>query len=182
MAYKKKTETVVTEETPVVEEKPVVKQAAPIKKEYKGDDLIPCKSVAQGEMIYIAKKTGNKYVWSSYGDITEVEYQDLMGLRASRSKYIFGPLFIIEDDDLLEEVRWKEVKNLYDNLYSLADVYGVLELPNAQFRVAMEKMPKSLRKAVSSEISRRLDEGLFDSIQKVKIVDEICGTDLQILL
>lgn len=181
MAYKKKVveEPVVKEDT--VKEAPVV--AAPSKKrEYKGDDLIPCKSMVQGEMIYKSRKSGNKYVWSNYGDVTEVEYQDLMGLRAARSKYIFAPLIIIEDEELLNEIRWKDVKKLYENLYSIADIYNALDLPNPQFRAALEKMPNSFRKAVSSEVSRRLDEGLFDSIQKVKIIDEICGTDLQILL
>lgn len=174
-----KEETVIKEET-VVKEDPVVSPAPAV--ERKGDDLIPCKSIVNGEMICIAKKTGNKYVWSSYGDVTEVEYQDLMGLRASRSRFIFGPLFMIEDEDLLSELRWKQVKELYDNLYSVADIYDVLELPVDQFRTALERMPNSFRKTVASEVSRRLDEGLFDSIQKVKIIDEICGTDLKLLL
>lgn len=176
MAYTKKT---VAEKTDAVEvREPIVVP----KRERKGDDLIPCRSVVQGELIYISKKTGNRYIWSNYGDITEVEYQDLMGLRARRSRFVFGPLFIIEDEELLEEARWKTVKEVYDNLYSVSDIYEVLELPNDQFRVALEKMSKSFRKAVCSEVSRRLDEGLFDSIQKVKIIDEICNTDLKILL
>jgi hypothetical protein len=189
MAYTRKTtksvetttaaEEAVKEET--VEQKPqTVSKATPV--EHNGDDLIPCRSVVNGELICIAKKTGNKYIWSSYGDVTEVEYQDLMGLRAARSRFVFAPFFIIEDEDLLEELRWKQVKELYDNLYSVADIYKVLELPINQFREALEKMPTSFRKTVASEVSHRLDEGLFDSIQKVKAIDEICGTDLQLLL
>ena len=190
MAYTRKTtksatpEPVVETETAVKEESVAPKVAPKTVKrtERDGDELIPCRSIVNGEMICIAKKTGNKYVWSSYGDVTEVEYQDLMGLRASRSRFIFGPLFMIEDEDLLSELRWKQVKELYDNLYSVADIYDVLELPVDQFRTALEKMPNSFRKSIAAEISRRLDNGLFDSIQKVKITDEICGTDLQLLL
>ena len=181
MAYTKKT-TAKIEEPKSVEEPVMEKPIAKPKKEYKGDDLIPCRSVVQGELIYVSKKSDNRYIWSNYGDIKEVEYQDLTALRAKRSRFVFGPLFIIEDEELLEDSRWQPVKELYDNLYSVSDIYEVLELPNDQFRKALEKMSKSFRKAVCSEVNRRLEEGLFDSIQKVKIIDEICGTDLKVLL
>ena len=40
----------------------------------------------------MSAKTDNTYRWNDFGDVTEVEYQDLMGLRASNSGFLFKPL------------------------------------------------------------------------------------------
>ena len=118
MAYTKKTN---TEEKTVktTTEKTTSKTVEPVKvKEYKSDDLIPCRSMTKGELVYIGKKSGEVYTWEDYGDITEVEYQDLLGLRAKKSPFIFDTLFVIEDEELLEDPKWKDVKALYEKIYS----------------------------------------------------------------
>lgn len=152
------------------------------KKVYKGDDTIPCRSVTRGLLVHIGKKTGEIYRWADYGDVTEVEYQDLMALRATRAKFLYGPMFIIEDDELLEDERWKGVKEVYAKAIKYEDLNRLLQANSSEFTAILKDMPKAMRKAVSTEIATRLEEGTFDSLQKVKIVDEICGTDLKLLL
>lgn len=174
---------VATKETvPAVEIAKKASTPAPAARVYKGDDLIPCRSVTRGGLVCVGKKSGEIYRWSDYGDVTEVEYQDLMGLRASKTRFIYGPLFIIEDEELLADPKWKDVVAVYEKALAYEDLNTMLELPPATFRVALENLPKAMRKAVATEVSTRLSDGLFDSLQKVKIVDEICGTDLKLLL
>ena len=103
MAYKKKisneAETVEkdveVEVTENIEEKMKLKKAESkivepvIEREYKGDDLIPCRSMTKGELIYVGKKTKEVYTWADYDDVTEVEYQDLLALKSAKSPFIF---------------------------------------------------------------------------------------------
>ena len=63
--------------------------------------------MTKGELIYVGKKSGEVYTWEDYGDITEIEYQDLLGLRAKKSPFIFETLFVIEDEELLEDPSGK---------------------------------------------------------------------------
>lgn len=198
MAYTKKTNSknVVIDETPDVtgepiNAKPEAKDTMPkiedkpifepiVEKDYKGEDLIPCRSMTKGELIYIGKKTKEVYIWSDYGDVTEIEYQDLLALKVSKSKFIFDILFVIEDDNLLETSKWKEVKILYDKIYS-EDIDTILAMNVDDFKKIFPTLPIGLKNAVKSEVATQMEAGTFDSMQKIKLIDEICGTDLNSL-
>lgn len=181
MAYTKKTN---TEEKTVktATEKTTSKTVEPVKvKEYKADDLIPCRSMTKGELIYIGKKSGEVYTWEDYGDITEIEYQDLLGLRAKKSSFIFETLFVIEDEELLEDPKWKDVKALYEKIYS-EDVGTLIDMNLNDFKRIFPTLPSGLQRAVSSEVATEMEAGTFDSLQKIKVIDEVCGTDLSSIL
>ena len=185
MAYTKKTNTTETvKNESVKEEKKVLEnksKATSIVKEYNGDDLIPCRSMTKGELICVGKKSKETYMWADYGDITEVEYQDLLALKASKSSFIFDTLFIIDDEELLEGDKWKEVKALYEGIYS-KDVPELIAMNSEDFKRVFPTLPSGLKKAVMTEVATQMEAGTFDSIQKIKLIDEICDTDLSSLL
>lgn len=151
-------------------------------RKYEANDLIPVRSITQGELLLPGKKSQILYRWAAYGDITEVEYQDLYSLKSSRSQYIYAPLFVIEDQELLEDARWKDVKNLYGNLYDSEDLGEVLRLPVNKFKTVLKSVPTGLLNAIKIEVATRIENGTFDSISKIKAVDEICGTDFITLI
>lgn len=95
------------------------------------DDMILCKSVTYGELLLPGKKSKLLYIWSNYGDTTEVEFQDLQALRSTRSAYLMNPYFVIEDEELLEQ--WPELKNIYDKVAAL-DVDNLFNLPIISLR------------------------------------------------
>ena len=45
------------------------------------DDLIPCRSITFGELLLTGTKSKLLYSWANYGDVTEVELQDLQTLK-----------------------------------------------------------------------------------------------------
>lgn len=147
-------------------------------RKFEADELIEVQSVTQGELLLPGKKSGILYRWSNYGDITEVEYQDLYTLKSSRSDYIYKPMFQILNDELLEDGRWKDVKKLYEQMISAGDIYEIMKLPNAQFKQVLMTAPKGIQDAIKIEVASRIENDTMDSISKIKTVDEICGTDL----
>ena len=151
-------------------------------KTYKPDDLISCKSVTVGELLCPGKKTGELYIWANYGDTTEVEYQDLLALRTSKSKYIYEPLFIIEDEELLKEKRWSELNDLYEKIYSVEDFDELFSLSNGEFEALLKILPNGVKNSIKIEVGSRIEKGTFDSIQKIKIIDKVCNSDLKCLL
>lgn len=184
ISYKKNNEESV-EETVITE--PVVKQPKTKKKEiktkeYHGDDLIPCRSITEGQLICCLGKDKDVYTWDGYGDVTEVTYDDLMSLRAKKSKFLFEPYFIIEDSELLEQPRWNTVKEFYDNLFTAEDIEEIVNLPLSQFKQVFKSLPSGFKEAVSVNVATQLEAGTFDSIQKVKYIDEIMDSELSMML
>lgn len=151
-------------------------------KKYAKDELIECRSVTAGLLLYNGPKSNLPYSWSGYGDISYVEYQDLLAAMAVGSDYIFDPLFVIEDEELLKDSKWNSVKSLYESMIDVNDVKEILALPVVRFRKKLEQLPKGLLNALKAEVSSQIANGTFDSYQKVKIIDELCGTDFKVLM
>lgn len=192
----KKAETPVTEqvveqtvEEVIVDEpvKAVVKETVkePVKKEprqFNQHDLILCRSVTAG-WLGCGGKSGQYYTFENFGDECEVEYQDLFALKQRKSPYLFAPLFVIEDDELLENPRWADVQKFYnDKVYSMDDIEAVLNIPAGQFENALKSLPKGLAKTLQVEVAKRIEDGTFDSLRKIKIIDDVFGTDLRSVL
>lgn len=147
---------------------------------FNADDLIRCRSVRPGQLIYQSKKSGILYIWSSYDDEVEMLFSDLRTLYVSKSRFVMEPWFIIENDDLLEQ--WPAVRDLYKRVYKYEDLEEVINYSNDDFRNALVAMPDGLKESLKTLIATKIDEGSFDSLQKIKIADQVLGTDLRCLL
>lgn len=189
MAYTKKN-TVNQEpiiESKEVEEKPVVleKEIVPVQtaKEFKPNDLIDVRSVTQGVLVFNGIKSLNNYTWSGYGDSNPVEYQDLLSDLISGGTFILKPYFVIENEDLLNLPRWKEVKELYEKMYAPEDINEILNIDDInEFERVLSSSPTGLRNAIKNAASDAVYHGTFDSIRKVKIIDKVCGTEISKLM
>lgn len=156
--------------------------ATPIKsepKKFAPDDMITCRSVTYGELLGEGRKTKMLYTWSGYGDEVEVEYQDLLSWKSTKSQYLFAPHFVIENDELLEQ--WKDVKAVHDRVKQI-DCDKFFELPSDKFRTVLENLPDGYKLTVRNMANAKITNGELDSIAKVKIIDEIFGTDLKSLI
>ena len=172
MAVTKKATTKATTSTVTETE---VKTTKP--KTFSQTDTILCRSVTPG-WLGVPGKSGMYYVFANYGDETEIEYGDLFALKNSHSRYIYDPLFVIEDEELLENPRWKDISEFYsDKVYGMDDINNVLNKHNNAFKNTLTTLPKGLLKAITVEVAKRIEDGTFDSIRKIKALDEVCGTD-----
>ena len=154
-----------------------VKKKTPRK--FEQNDPILCKSVTYGELLYPAKKSQLLYSWANYGDVTEVEYQDLQALRSTKSAYLNAPYFVIEDEELLEQ--WPELKKLYEKIATV-DIDRMFDLPINKFKIALRNLPVGFRDSIKNIASAKILDGTLDSISKIKAIDEVFNTDLKLLI
>lgn len=170
---KKKTDT-----DEVKEETYVAKKAEPVKekRKFEATDVIKCRSVTYGELLLPSSKNKDLlYSWADYGDEQEVEYQDLRALRSRRSQYIYGPLFIIEDEDLLDE--WKDLNDVYKKMPNI-NLDELFSLSVSELSRRLQLIPKAFKETIKNAASARILSGELDSISKIKAIDEVLGTDL----
>ena len=169
---KKKTDSTNEE---VVEEV-ISKKVAQTKKQYDAEETIPCRSVTYGKLICVGPKSKLNYEWENYGDITEVEYQDLRALQSTHSGFLTKPLFVIEDDELVKQ--WSNsLKVVYDRVASL-DIDSLFKMAPSQFKKKLESFPASYRQTIVEVANKMILTGELDSLAKIKAIDEVCGTDL----
>lgn len=172
---------VATETTEKVDEakttpKEPVKKA---KKKFDLTDMIPCHSVCQGGLYLEGPRTKMPYEWSDYGVVEDIEYRDLVELVRTRSSYIFAPFLIIEDEDFIEE--FPHLKKFYDENYSVKELSDILELPVNQMIEEIKSLPKGAIETLKSIAAAQVSAGQLDSVRKIKALDNVFHTDLNLL-
>lgn len=150
------------------------------KKTYKSTDEIVCTSVTSGRLLMPGAKSGIVYRWLDAGDSTGIEYQDLVAAIRTRSSYIYAPRFVIEDFEFLSQ--YEDVQKIYENLYSKDDLKSILTLSADNMKRVIEQLPDGVKDSVKSMAMSAIDSGELDSIQAVKVIDEIFGTQMLVKL
>lgn len=149
-------------------------------KKFNKDDEILCKSVTVGGLYLDGPKSKEFYSWLEYGDEEYVQYQDLTAMvRRTKEPYIYSPLFIIEDEDFIEE--HPQLKEFYENQYTVSDLRDILYLSEREMVSAIESLPKGARENMKNIASSAVASGELDSLRKIKVLDEIFGTELNLL-
>lgn len=150
-------------------------------KNFKETDLIPCMCVFPGSVGMTGKRTRNVYHWDGMGSIEYVEFQDLRSeVLNKKSTYIYEPLIIISDDDFLD--LNPKLHELYSDYYTPDEIIEVIEDSSPEeMKEFIENLPYKLKDNVKTIASTLIQNGELDSIRKVKIIDKIFGTNLEVI-
>lgn len=178
MAKNKENEVLTNEEETAKVETTTKKETSTKKQAHKfsPDDMIPCRSVTYGELLLEGFKTKALYTWANEGDVTYVEYQDLQALQSRKSRFLTDPLFIIEDEDLVS--NWSStLKSIYDKVEE-ENLEELLKLPVAKLKNKLKASPDGVKNSVKSMAAAKILAGEFDSLNRIKAIDEVLGTQL----
>lgn len=146
------------------------------------EDLIPCMSVTTGELIYHESfsKSRTRYEWLQYGDVTEVEYQDLKAMLARKSDYLFYPYFIVMDEDFLKENS--QLQDVTNQFYGLDNPRNFFDKTPVALEAFLNSAPEGVRDAAKTAAAKLIKDGELDSIRIVKTIDKTLGTEFAKLM
>ena len=160
-------------ETPVVTKTP---------RKYEPTETIMCHSIFPGTFLFSGPKSKIVYPFEAPGDENPIEYQDLLAAMMSKKKSIMAPYIVIDDEELLEDFRWKQVKQVYDSMFAIKDMDKFLSMPYEAFEKTFNELPIGVKKNVMLEISARVRDGRFSEMRKIRLVDEACNSNIAVLL
>ena len=163
-----KTEQVQTTTEPV--------SASVVKKKRDPSEPVNCLSITAGELGMIGIKSGINYRWSERGDVTEVEYQDIIAAIRSSASFVMKPYFIIQDSDIVDE--FPQVKKIYDKMYTKGDLEDIFRLPVGEMKKAILGLPDGAKETIKHIAATKISNGTLDSIKKIRVIDEIFDTEL----
>lgn len=158
-------------------EKEVKKEELPAKKFDQSDGIL-CRSVTVGWLFFSGAKTGIDYEFTDYGDETEIEYRDLVHAVRSRSDFIYNPYFIIENEDFIKE--FPQLDKFYHERYTTKELKDILKLPINEMVDQISALPSGAIDSLKKICATQIANGQLDSIKKIKALDQIFGTDLNL--
>lgn len=173
----------ISEETIEEEVKDDIKLETPktakTKKVFEQSEGVLCRSVVEGSLYMQGAKTQMLYSWTEYGDVSEVEYRDLAAAVRSKSKFVYNPWFIVDDEDFLAE--FPQLKKFYDESHTVRDLKRILNLPVNEMINEIKKLPAGAFESLKTIAAKQVADGVMDSVSKIRALDDLFGTDLNLI-
>lgn len=149
------------------------------KKVFDQAEGVMCRSVMHGELFFQGGKTGMLYQFFDYGDESEIEYRDLAAAVRSKSRFVFDPCFIVEDEDFLEE--FPNLQKFYEDQYSVKDLKGILKLDKEDMVATIQSLPRGAMENMKTIVVNQMRNGSLYDIHKIRALDGIFGTELLLM-
>ena len=165
-------ETVKAEEIPVATSKVNIKKFSP-------DDMILCQSICVGQTFVKGFKSGTIYTFEALGAEEYIEYRDLVAAVRSKDSILFKPFIVVLDEDFINEQ--KTLKSFYENMYTPEDFEEFFRLKPNQMVEALNNMPIGIRETIKSMAVGKIQDGVFDSVARIKALDDYFGTKMMLL-
>lgn len=157
-----------------------VKKVEKTVKKFEPSDGIQCKSITVGGLYMEGLKTHLLYEWADSGDISYVEYQDLLAAVRSNSGYVTRPLFIIEDEDFIAQNP--QLNKIYETMYSFNELKDViLKLNPSDMKSTILALPEGAKNSIKHTASQLITNKTLDSVNKITVLDEIFGTEFKLM-
>ena len=184
-AFVKEAESVVENTKPETVETVKAEEVVPIEtskksvKKFNPDDMILCQSICVGQTFVKGFKSGIIYTFEALGAEEYIEYRDLVAAVRSKDNIIFKPFIIVLDEDFINEQ--KTLKSFYENMYTPEDFEEFFKLRPNQMVEALNNMPIGFRETIKSMAVGKIQDGVFDSVARIKALDDYFGTKMMLL-
>lgn len=184
-AFIKEAESVVENTKPETVETVKAEEAVPIEtskksvKKFNPDDMILCQSICVGQTFVKGFKSGIIYTFEALGAEEYIEYRDLVAAVRSKDNIIFKPFIIVLDEDFINEQ--KTLKSFYENMYTPEDFEEFFKLRPNQMVEVLNNMPIGFRETIKSMAVGKIQDGVFDSVARIKALDDYFGTKMMLL-
>lgn len=178
MAYTKKTSVVENTERNVEINKTTEEKSK--KKKFNPTDMIECLSITPGKMFFNGKKSEVLYTFADMDDTVEIEFRDLDFAARSKDAMMYKPRFIVQDKDFID--MHPALDELYSSLHSVKDLKDILKLTPSQMEAKIKSLPIGAQDSIKVIAATMVDNGALDSIQRVKVLDSIFGTEMLLKL
>ena len=169
-----------TVEAVEVKEAPVnIETSKKAVKKFNPDDMILCQSVCVGQTFVKGFKSGTIYTFEALGAEEYIEYRDLVAAVRSKDSILFKPFIVVLDEDFINEQ--KTLKSFYENMYTPEDFEEFFRLKPNQMVEALNNMPIGIRETIKSMAVGKIQDGVFDSVARIKALDDYFGTKMMLL-
>lgn len=158
----------VTEEAPVQEKRPVPKDIDP-------DQIVTVRNGFQGRLAYQSRRTGELWVWDSFGAEQDMELSELKNARNSNKKFFINNWFMFDEDWIVDYLGMRQY---YKHSLNIRDFDKLFEKSAGEIAEVIFKLSEGQRKSVAYRARQLIAEEKIDSNRVISTLEKSLGVEL----
>lgn len=167
-----------TTATESIESKQVQQEAE--KKPLVPKDIDPSQYVAvrngfQGRLVYKSKRTGERFVWDSFGAEQDMELSELRNARNSNKKYFINNWFMFDEPWIVDYLG---MGKYYRFAISIQDFDKLFTKPASEIEKTIANLSDGQKQSVAYRAKQLISEGGIDSNRLIATLEKCLGIEL----
>lgn len=151
------------------------KQKRIVPKEIDPNEYVTVRNGFQGKLVYVSKRTGETFVWDSFGAEQEMELRELKNAKNSSKKFFVNNWFMFDDSWIIDYLG---VKQFYKNALSIDNFDDIFDKKPSELKDIISKLSAGQKRSVAYRAKELIAEKRIDSISVINALEEALGIEL----
>lgn len=158
-----------------IESKAESPKKKPVAKEIDLHDMVTVRNGFQGRLVYISKKTGERFVWEEFGDEQDMEIGELRSARSSSKAFFENNWFMFDDQWVVDYLG---MNKYYKYALRVEDFDDVFTKDPEEIVEIVNDMTKGQKKSMAYRARALIAEGEIDSNKVIATLEKCLNTQL----
>lgn len=137
--------------------------------------IITVRNGFQGRLVYRSKKTGERFVWDSFGAEQDMEIGELRNARNSNKKYFINNWFMFDEPWIVDYIGMSQY---YKFAIAISDFDKLFEKPIAEIERAVSKLSDGQKKSIAYRAKQLIASSGIDSNKTIATLEKCLGVEL----
>lgn len=146
-----------------------------IPKDIDPNQIVTVRNGFQGRLVYKSKRTGERFVWDSFGAEQDMELSELRNARNSNKKYFINNWFMFDEQWIVDYLGMGQY---YKFAIKIEDFDKMFERPASEVENMISKMSDGQKKSVAYRAKQLIKEGKIDSHKVITTLEKCLDTEL----
>lgn len=167
-----------TAAAPQVQETPVANKTAEkpiVPKDIDQHMIVTVRNGFQGTLVYVSRKTGERFVWDAFGDEQDMEIGELRNARNSNKAFFVNNWFMFDEPWIVDYIGMAQY---YKFAVSIDDFDDIFENSPEELADVVSGLSAGQKRSVAYRARQKIRDGSIDSNRKIAVLEQCLGTSL----
>lgn len=128
-----------------------------------------------GKLIYVSRKTNERFVWEKFGDEQDMELRELRAAKTSYKSFFENNWFLIDDPAVIEYLG---VEKFYKNALDYEGFDTLFELTPEKIEEKISLLSKGQKASLKYRAQQLIQSGSIDSLKVINTLEKSLGIEL----
>lgn len=168
-------ETVVEEQAPVTTQVQEEKKQYTVKKNLDPSMYVTVKNGFNGTLVYKSRKTGEQFIWQSFGDEQDMELAELKAAKNSYKSFFINNWFLFDDPEIVE---WLGMGQYYKHALNSESFDKLFSKSPEEIEATINELSDGQKKSVIYRAKQLIASGEIDSLKVINALEKSLSVEL----
>lgn len=141
------------------------------------NQYVTVKNGYPGQLVYVSKRTGERFFWDGYGTEQDIQLMELRNVRNTAKKFFEHNWFVF-DDEYDWVIDFLGVRAYYNNIINVEGVDALFKKTPVEIEKELASLSNGQKRTVAYRAMEMIREKEIDSLSVIEVLEKGLGIAL----